>query len=72
MCLPEEKRGAVTDPIHERGMAVRRKVLGDEHVDNATARASDFTRDWRDSITRYAWGGEIWARPGSTAGSAAA
>jgi 4-carboxymuconolactone decarboxylase len=63
VCLDEEKRGAVTDPIYERGMAVRRKVLGDEHVDNATARASDFTREWQDFITRYAWG-EIWARPG--------
>jgi 4-carboxymuconolactone decarboxylase len=48
---------------HERGMKVRREVLGDEHVDDAVARTTDFTRDFQDLITRYAWG-EIWARPG--------
>jgi len=48
---------------HEEGMRVRREVLGDEHVDRAVARTSDFTRDFQDLITRYAWG-EIWARPG--------
>jgi 3-oxoadipate enol-lactonase/4-carboxymuconolactone decarboxylase len=44
-------------------MRVRREVLGDEHVDRAVARTSDFTRDFQDLITRYAWG-EIWTRPG--------
>src|SRR5688500_7423083 len=53
----------MTDPAHERGMKVRREVLGDEHVDAATARTTDFTADFQDLITRYAWG-EIWARPG--------
>ncbi len=48
---------------HEEGMRVRREVLGDEHVDRAVARTSDFTRDFQELITRYAWG-EIWARPG--------
>jgi 4-carboxymuconolactone decarboxylase len=48
---------------HERGMKVRREVLGDEHVDAAIERTSDFTADFQDLITRYAWG-EIWARPG--------
>jgi len=48
---------------HDEGMRVRREVLGDEHVDRAVARTSDFTRDFQDLITRYAWG-EIWARPG--------
>jgi 3-oxoadipate enol-lactonase/4-carboxymuconolactone decarboxylase len=38
-------------------------VLGDEHVDRAAARATDFTADFQDLITRYAWG-EIWTRPG--------
>jgi 4-carboxymuconolactone decarboxylase len=45
------------------GMRVRREVLGDEHVDAAEARKSDFTADFQDFITRYAWG-EIWTRPG--------
>jgi 3-oxoadipate enol-lactonase / 4-carboxymuconolactone decarboxylase len=45
------------------GMKVRREVLGDEHVDAAVERTSDFTADFQDLITRYAWG-EIWNRPG--------
>jgi len=49
----------------ERGMAVRRQVLGDEHVDRATAGLTDFTAPFQDLITRYAWG-EIWSRPGLT------
>ena len=44
-------------------MAVRREVLGDAHVDRATAGATDFTRDFQELITEYAWGG-IWTRPG--------
>jgi 4-carboxymuconolactone decarboxylase len=48
---------------HERGMKVRREVLGDAHVDDAIARTTDFTADFQDLITRYAWG-EIWTRPG--------
>ncbi|MFE7071266.1 3-oxoadipate enol-lactonase [Streptomyces sp. NPDC057620] len=42
-----------------RGMAVRRQVLGDEHVDRAQARQSAFTARFQDFISRYAWG-EIW------------
>jgi 4-carboxymuconolactone decarboxylase len=49
--------------MSEDGMRVRRQVLGDEHVDRAVARTDDFTADFQDLITRYAWG-EIWARPG--------
>ncbi len=48
---------------HDEGMRVRREVLGDAHVDRATARADDFTREFQELITRYAWG-EIWTRPG--------
>jgi 4-carboxymuconolactone decarboxylase len=47
----------------ERGMAVRREVLGDEHVDRAQAARTPLTDDFQDLITRYAWG-EIWTRPG--------
>jgi 4-carboxymuconolactone decarboxylase len=53
----------VTEDRRERGMRVRREVLGDEHVDAAVERMSDFTADFQDLITRYAWG-EIWERPG--------
>jgi 3-oxoadipate enol-lactonase/4-carboxymuconolactone decarboxylase len=47
----------------DAGMRIRREVLGDDHVDAAQARATAFTGDFQDLITRYAWG-EIWARPG--------
>ncbi|MHC9293366.1 4-carboxymuconolactone decarboxylase [Mycobacterium sp. LTG2003] len=48
---------------HEDGMTVRREVLGDDHVDRAVAATTEFTADFQDLITRYAWG-EIWTRPG--------
>ncbi|MFD4656898.1 3-oxoadipate enol-lactonase [Kitasatospora sp. NPDC058444] len=48
---------------HRAGTAVRRQVLGDDHVDRAVARTTDFTAGFQDFITRYAWG-EIWTRPG--------
>src|SRR5258706_7940163 len=44
-------------------MAVRRDVLGNEHVDRAIARTTEFTAPFQDLITRYAWG-DIWSRPG--------
>ncbi|KZO59040.1 hypothetical protein A2U19_09490 [Dietzia maris] len=47
----------------DAGMAVRRAVLGDAHVDRATAAATDLTREFQKFITDYAWGG-IWTRPG--------
>ncbi|HLI60439.1 MAG TPA: 4-carboxymuconolactone decarboxylase [Solirubrobacteraceae bacterium] len=45
------------------GMEVRRAVLGDEHVDRAIARTSEFTEPWQDFITRTAWG-DAWTRDG--------
>ncbi|HWG65348.1 MAG TPA: 4-carboxymuconolactone decarboxylase [Streptosporangiaceae bacterium] len=47
----------------EQGMRIRREVLGDEHVDRAVARTTEFTEPFQDFITRYAWG-EVWSRPG--------
>lgn len=49
--------------IHDAGTAVRREVLGDAHVDRANAKIDDFTAEFQDLITRYAWG-TIWTRPG--------
>jgi 4-carboxymuconolactone decarboxylase len=49
--------------VSDDGMKTRREVLGDEHVDQAIAGTTDFTADFQDLITRYAWG-EIWSRPG--------
>lgn len=51
------------DDAHERGMKVRREVLGDEHVDEAIRSTTELTADFQSFITRYAWG-EIWSRPG--------
>ncbi|MEU5269503.1 4-carboxymuconolactone decarboxylase [Streptomyces hygroscopicus] len=48
---------------HAAGMAVRRAVLGDAHVDRAVARTTPFTARFQDLITRYAWG-EIWTGDG--------
>jgi 4-carboxymuconolactone decarboxylase len=47
---------------HEEGMKIRRAVLGDAHVDQAMATQNEFTAEFQDLITRYAWG-EIWSRP---------
>jgi 3-oxoadipate enol-lactonase/4-carboxymuconolactone decarboxylase len=49
--------------VRRTGTAVRRAVLGDAHVDQADANTTDFTRDFQEFITEYAWGG-IWTRPG--------
>jgi 4-carboxymuconolactone decarboxylase len=51
------------DSAYERGMQIRRQVLGDEYVDTASGQTTEFTADFQDFITRYAWG-EIWARTG--------
>lgn len=59
---PTRDQMTVAD-VRAAGMEVRRAVLGDAHVDRATAGATDFTRDFQDLITEYAWGG-IWTRPG--------
>ncbi len=48
---------------YDKGMTVRRAVLGDAHVDRSIARRTPFNEDFQDLITRYAWG-EIWTRPG--------
>jgi len=53
----------MTDDVRDAGMAVRRAVLGDAHVDRSLANTTAFTADFQDFITRCAWG-EIWTRPG--------
>jgi 4-carboxymuconolactone decarboxylase len=53
----------MSDPRHDRGMAIRREVLGDAHVDAAVERTTEFTAAFQDFITRYAWG-DVWARDG--------
>ena len=48
---------------YEKGMKLRRAVLGDEHVNRSAAKITPFNAEFQDLITRYAWG-EIWTRPG--------
>ncbi|MGW7082383.1 bifunctional 3-oxoadipate enol-lactonase/4-carboxymuconolactone decarboxylase PcaDC [Streptomyces sp. NPDC054871] len=59
---PEAVGGGRPDP-YEAGIKVRREVLGDAHVDRTLAEADDFSTDYQELITRYAWG-EVWNRPG--------
>ncbi|HWV20062.1 MAG TPA: 4-carboxymuconolactone decarboxylase [Devosia sp.] len=49
--------------LYERGMATRRSVLGNVHVDNASAKMTDFDSDFQQFITEGAWG-TVWSRPG--------
>jgi 3-oxoadipate enol-lactonase/4-carboxymuconolactone decarboxylase len=49
--------------VRAAGMRVRREVLGDAHVERASANASEFTAEFQEFITQYAWG-SIWTRPG--------
>jgi 4-carboxymuconolactone decarboxylase len=48
---------------YDEGMKTRREVLGDTHVDRSIEKSTEFTADFQELITRYAWG-EIWTRPG--------
>jgi 3-oxoadipate enol-lactonase/4-carboxymuconolactone decarboxylase len=66
--LPERYAETLIDFIvgestFERGMHVRRTVLGDTHVDKATAKINAFNGDFQNFISHYAWG-EIWTRSG--------
>lgn len=53
----------MTDERFEAGMAVRREVLGDAHVNRAEARKTEFDEDFQRFITEGAWG-SVWTRPG--------
>ena len=55
--------GLSDEERYDQGMSVRREVLSPEHVDRATANATEMSADWQDFITRVAWG-DIWSRPG--------
>jgi 4-carboxymuconolactone decarboxylase len=49
------------DDLYQRGMKVRRQVLGDAYVDKAMSEADDFNRDFQRLVTEYCWG-EVWTR----------
>jgi len=46
----------------DKGLAIRRAVLGSEYVDKSIAGADDFTRPLQEIVTQYCWG-EVWGRP---------
>ncbi len=50
-------------PLYERGLKVRKEVLGDAYVDNAINSADDFSRPLQEYLTAHAWAAS-WARPG--------
>ncbi|MFI2433130.1 4-carboxymuconolactone decarboxylase [Streptomyces sp. NPDC018693] len=60
--VPPQVEGGRPD-LYDVGLKLRREVLGDAHVDRVLAQADDFSGDFQEFVTRYAWG-EIWDRPG--------
>ncbi len=63
MTIDNNRDDLTVAEVRRAGTTVRRAVLGDHHVDRADATTTDFTRDFQEFITEYAWGG-IWTRPG--------
>jgi 4-carboxymuconolactone decarboxylase len=53
----------MSDAMFDKGLKVRREVLGAEYVDAAIKNADDFNRPLQELVTKYCWG-EIWNRPG--------
>ncbi|MCM3709128.1 4-carboxymuconolactone decarboxylase [Sporosarcina luteola] len=53
----------MTSEKFERGLEIRRSVLGAEYVDKSIANATEFNMDMQQLVTEYCWG-EVWARPG--------
>jgi 4-carboxymuconolactone decarboxylase len=53
----------MSDERYDTGMAIRRAVLGDVHVDRAEGNKTPFDADFQRFITETAWG-SVWARPG--------
>ncbi|MCG7344079.1 4-carboxymuconolactone decarboxylase [Sporosarcina sp. ACRSL] len=53
----------MTSEKFDRGLEIRRSVLGAEYVDKSIANATDFNMDMQQLVTEYCWG-EVWARPG--------
>jgi len=53
----------VNKEIYEKGLAIRREVLGADYVDNAIRTADDFNRPLQELVTEYCWGA-VWGRPG--------
>ena len=53
----------MSDDLWEKGLEVRREVVGDDYVERSLAASDDFNMPLQEYITRYAWG-DVWRRPG--------
>jgi 4-carboxymuconolactone decarboxylase len=53
----------MTSELFEKGLKVRREVLGAEYVDASISQADDFSRPLQELVTEYCWG-TVWSRPG--------
>jgi 4-carboxymuconolactone decarboxylase len=53
----------MTSELFEKGLQIRREVLGAEHVDASMSQADDFSRPLQELVTEYCWG-NVWSRPG--------
>ena len=53
----------MSDDLFDKGMAVRKSVLGAEYVERAEANKTEFDADWQHYVTEHAWGA-VWTRPG--------
>jgi 4-carboxymuconolactone decarboxylase len=53
----------VSKEVYEKGLSIRREVLGADYVDNAIRSADDFNRPLQELVTEYCWGA-VWGRPG--------
>ena len=53
----------MTDGLYEKGLKIRREVVGEEHVNRSLAEMDDFTRPLQELVTRYCWG-DVWSREG--------
>lgn len=53
----------MSDELFNKGMAVRKAVLGAEYVARAEANKTEFDADWQNYVTEHAWGA-VWTRPG--------
>jgi len=61
--MSDTSKSETRQDIHDKGMAIRRAVVGSEYVDKSLATMDDFNRDLQHLVTEYCWGA-VWSRPG--------
>jgi 4-carboxymuconolactone decarboxylase len=61
--LKPEEGSPMSKEVYDKGLAIRREVLGAEYVDNAIQNADAFNRPLQELVTEYCWGA-VWGRPG--------